>query len=246
MNERQFFYFVAMLARLDAAFEAQRRFTSRAAHELRTPLTILKGEAQVALGRRRTVEEYEALLRSSLEEIDKLVQIIDELLLLARYESGETDIPCEPVALHEIVRTVAAQLQPIARQKEIELVVETEEHYVEGDAKALERLVCKLMENAVFYTPQGGRAVIRLRRNDEQIALTVEDNGIGIAPEELEHVFERFYRARAARELRPEGSGIGLALVTTIARLHRATVDVSSEKGKGTRFVVNFQRQPIA
>jgi two-component system, OmpR family, sensor kinase len=232
--------FNRMLARLDAAFEGQRLFTSRAAHELRTPLTILKGEAQVALGRRRTVKEYEAQLRSSLEEIDKLVQIIDDLLLLARYEGGETDIPREPVALHEIVRTVAAQLQPSARHKEIELIIETEEQHVEGDAKALERLVCKLMENAVFYTPPGGRISVRLARNGEQITLTVADNGIGIAPEERTHIFERFYRAPAARELRPEGSGIGLAMAATIARLHGATVDVSSEKGAGARFTVSF------
>src|ERR1041384_3154305 len=156
MNERQFFYFVAMLARLDAAFEAQRRFTSRAAHELRTPLTILKGEAQVALGRKRSVSEYEELLHSSLEERDKLVQVIDDLLLLARYEGGERDIPHEPVALAEIVHGVADQLRPFASRQEIELVVKADELSVTGDAHALERLVCKLMENALFYTPRGG------------------------------------------------------------------------------------------
>ncbi len=232
--------FNRMLARLDAAFEAQRRFTSRAAHELRTPLTILKGEAQVALGRRRTVEEYEAQLRSSLEEIDKLVEIIDDLLLLARYEGGEADIPREPVALDEVVRSVAGQLRPYAAHGGIGLSVEAEELHVEGDAKALERMVCKLLENAVFYTQRGGRVVVRLAREGGRIVLAVEDTGIGIAPEELSRVFDRFYRAPAARALRPEGSGIGLALVATIARLHDASVDVSSEKGNGTRFTVSF------
>ena len=234
--------FNRMLARLDAAFEAQRRFTSRAAHELRTPLTILKGEAQVALRRRRKVSEYEALLRSSLEEIDKLVEIIDDLLLLARYEGGEADIPREAVALHEIVRSVAEQLRPIARRREIELSAEAEECYVEGDERALERMVCKLMENAVFYTPRGGVVRARLARAGERITLAVEDTGVGIAREELAHIFDRFYRAPAAREMRPEGSGIGLAMVATIARLHGAAVDVSSEEGAGTRFTVSFPR----
>jgi two-component system OmpR family sensor kinase len=234
--------FNRMLVRLDAAFEAQRHFTSRAAHELRTPLTILKGEAQVALGRRRTVSEYQSLLRSSLEEIDKLVEIIDDLLLLARYEGGEVDIPREPVALHQIVRSVAEQLRPIARRKEVELSVEAEECDVEGEARALERMVCKLMENAVFYTPRGGRVRARLARGGELITLAVEDTGIGIAPEELAHIFDRFFRAPAAREMRPEGSGIGLAMVSTIARLHGATLDVSSRKGAGSRFTVNFPR----
>jgi heavy metal sensor kinase len=234
--------FNRMLARLEAAFEAQRRFTSRAAHELRTPLTILKGEAQVALGRRRTVSEYEALLRSSLEEIDKLVEIIDDLLMLARYEGGQAEVPRESVAIHEIVRHIAEQLRPLAGRKEIELSVEAEECFVEGEARALERMVCKLLENAVFYTPRGGRVSARLARADGGVSLAVEDNGIGIAPEELEHVFERFYRGSAAREMRPEGSGIGLAMVSTIARLHGATVEVSSERGKGTRFNVSFPR----
>ena len=232
--------FNSMLGRLDAAFEAQRRFTTRAAHELRTPLTILKGEAQVALGRRRTAEEYEALLRSSLEEVDKLEQIIDDLLLLARYEGGETDIPSEAVALHEIVRRVADQLRHVAARKGLELRVEVEEQTVRGDSKALERLVCKLMENAVFYTPRGGRVRVRLAREGGRVVLTVEDNGIGIARNELTRIFDRFYRAPAARELRPEGSGIGLAMAATIARLHDAAIDVSSEKGAGTCFVVSF------
>jgi signal transduction histidine kinase len=156
--------FNGMLARLDSAFEAQHHFSSRAAHELRTPLTILKGEAQVALGRRRTVEEYESLLRSSLEEVDKLVEIIDDMLLLARYEGGETDIPREPVALHEIVRAVAGQLQSIASHRGLELSLEVEEHTVQGEPKALERLVCKLLENVVFYAPRGGRVRVRLAR----------------------------------------------------------------------------------
>jgi heavy metal sensor kinase len=232
--------FNGMLKRLDAAFEAQRRFTSRAAHELRTPLTILKGEAQVALRRKRSVGEYEGLLKSSLEEIDKLVQIIDDLLLLARYEGGERDIPHEPVALGEIVRSVADQLRPFAARKEIDLVVETEELSVDGDAHALERLVCKLMENALFYTPRGGRVSANLIRQSGHAALVIEDNGIGIAPEDLPHIFDRFYRSAGAREMRPEGSGIGLSMAVIIARLHDTTINVTSEKGEGTRFVISF------
>jgi signal transduction histidine kinase len=229
-----------MLERLDAAFDAQRRFTSRAAHELRTPLTILKGEAQVALGRQRSVGEYEELLRSSLEEIDKLVQIIDDLLLLARYEGGELEVPHERVALGEIVRGVADRLRPFASRKEIELIVEAEELSVDGDAHALERLACKLIENALFYTPRGGRVSARLIGRDGHADLIVEDNGVGIAPEDLSHIFDRFYRSSTAREMRPEGSGIGLSMAAIIARLHGTTINVTSEKGAGTRFVVSF------
>lgn len=232
--------FNSMLERLDAAFEAQRRFTSRAAHELRTPLTILKGEAQVALGRQRSVGEYEELLKSSLEEIDKLVQIIDDLLLLARYEGGELEVPGERVALGQVVRGVAERLRPFASRKEIEFTLEVEELSIDGDAHALERLACKLMENALFYTPRGGRVSARLLRRDGRADLIVEDNGIGIAQEELPHIFDRFYRSPTAREMRPEGSGIGLSMAAVIARLHGTTINVTSEKGVGTRFVVSF------
>lgn len=234
--------FNQMLERLDAAFKAQRYFTSRAAHELRTPLTILKGEAQVALGRKRSVGEYEDLLKSSLEEIDKLVQIIDDLLLLARYEGGDRDLPHERVALHEVVQSVADQLRLVASRKGVDLAVEAEEIFVEGDAHALERLVSKLMENALFYTPRGGRVSAHLLHQDGRVSLIIEDTGIGIAPEDLAHIFDRFYRSSTAREMRPEGSGIGLSMAATIARLHTATIHVTSEKGAGARFVVSFPK----
>jgi heavy metal sensor kinase len=232
--------FNQMLARLETSFEAQRRFTSRAAHELRTPLTILKGEAQVALRQRRTVAEYEDLLRSGLEETDKLIQIIDDLLLLARYEGGETDVPRERVGLHEVVRRVAEDLRHLADKKEVSLGVEVEELFVEGDPHALERLVCKLLENAVYYTPRGGRVGAGVVRKRRRASVVIEDSGIGIAAEDMPHLFERFHRSPAAREMRPEGAGIGLSMAATIARLHGATVEVTSEPGAGTRFVVNF------
>jgi signal transduction histidine kinase len=161
-------------------------------------------------------------------------------LLLARYEGGEQDIPHEPVALAEIVHNVADQLRPFASRKEIELTVKADELLVTGDAHALERLVCKLIENALFYTPRGGMVSAHLMREGRRANLTIEDSGIGIAPEDLPHIYDRFYRSPAAREMRPEGSGIGLSMAALITRLHDATIIVASEKGNGTRFVISF------
>jgi two-component system OmpR family sensor kinase len=231
-----------MLARLDAAFEAQHLFASRAAHELRTPLTILKGEAQVALVRERTVAEYQDLLKSNLEEVEKLTLMIEKLLLLARYEGGERDVPHEPVRLDEIAAGVVSDLRPMASDKGIDLRVGTEELEVRGDPQAIERLVRNLIENALTYTPGGGRVSVGVALAGGRVNLVVEDTGIGIAPEELPHIFQCFYRSSAAGEMRPEGSGIGLPLSADIARLHRAAIDVTSEPGRGTRFVVSFPR----
>ena len=233
--------FNRMLSRLEASFEAQRRFTDRAAHELRTPLTILKGETQVALGRRRTVEEYEEILRSNLEEIEKMVLMIDSLLLLARYEGGEADLPCQPARLDTIAANVADDLRPLASEKGVALHVDTAEPLiVRGDPPALERLVFNLVENAIYYTPRGGEVAVRTSRERERTSLAVEDTGVGIAPEDLPQLYNRFFRSQAARRMRPEGSGIGLPVVAAIARLHGADIDVASEPGASTRFMVRF------
>ena len=233
--------FNRMLSRLDASFEAQHRFTDRAAHELRTPLTILKGETQVALSRRRTAEEYEGILRSNLEEIEKMVLTIDNLLLLARYEGGEADLPCQPARLDTIAANVADDLRPLASEKGVALRVDTAEPLlVRGDPLALERLVFNLVENAIYYTPRGGKVTVQVVREGERINLAVEDTGIGIAPEEIPQLYNRFFRSPAARRMRPEGSGIGLPVVAAIARLHGADVGVASEPGAGTRFMVRF------
>jgi heavy metal sensor kinase len=232
--------FNQMLARLEAAFEVEHLFTACAAHELRTPLTILKGEAQVTLRRRRSAEEYEAALKSSLEEIEKLVVCLDDLLLLARYGGNKAELVKEVVQLDEMIYQVAEKLRPLAAQKEIALDMETDACCVEGEAKALEHLLAKLLENALYYTPNGGRVTVQLCQQHDQIRLMVEDTGIGIKPEDKEHIFNCFYRSAAARKMRANGSGVGLALAAMIARLHDATIDVASEPGKGTRFILHF------
>jgi heavy metal sensor kinase len=232
--------FNQMLARLDVAFDAQRSFTACAAHELRTPLTILKGETQVALRRTRTTSEYEELLRSNLEEIEAIVIMVDDLLMLARYEGGETELLREPVRLDEVLKSVTASLLPISKAKEIALNTTTEALEIAGDARAIERLVSNLIVNALRYSPRQSPVSLRVERTGLSANLIVEDKGIGIAPDELPHIFDRFYRSPTARTMHPEGYGIGLAVANVIAKLHGGKIAVASEEHQGTRFVVSL------
>jgi two-component system OmpR family sensor kinase len=230
-----------MLSRLDSAFMAQRRFSSRVAHELRTPLTILKGETQVTLNRRRSLDEYEAQLLSVLEEVAKMERTIDDLLLFARYESGESEMPFRPVRLDSVVANAAKDLRPLAERRHIEFKIEADENaFVLGDEKALSRLVCKLVENALNYTPENGRIDVTAIASSGQTVLIVKDNGVGIAEEDLQHIFERFFRSKNSRNMHPAGTGIGLSLVEVIAGFHDASINVDSQPGIGSQFTVTF------
>lgn len=230
-----------MLARLDDAFESQRRFATRAAHELRTPLTILQGEIQVTLRRRRSIEEYEIQLQSNLEEVEKMTRTVDDLLTFARYESGETEMPRRRVRLDEITASIAKDLRVIAEKDEKRFIVETDEVVeVFGDEQALARLVSNFIENAIFYTPRDGRIFVKVTAGNGKPTLIIEDTGIGIAPEDLPHIFERLFRSQAARQMRPKGVGIGLALAEVISRLHDAEIVVENNSPNGTRFTIYF------
>ncbi len=230
-----------MLARLDDAFEAQRRFATRAAHELRTPLTILQGEIQVTLRRRRTIKEYESQLQSNLEEVEKMTVIIDELLTFARYEAGEIEMPRRRLRLDETVAIISKYLRPIAENEGKIFEIEAQDNVeVFGDQQALERLVSNLIENAVCYTPEGGQITVKVFVKDKSPVLIVEDTGIGIAAEDLPHIFERLFRSKQARQMRPKGVGIGLAMANIIARLHNAEIRVETNSPNGTRFIIVF------
>ncbi len=233
--------FNAMLQRLDEAFQRLARFSSDLAHELRTPIGNIRGELEVALTQTRTPEEYSEVAQSSLEECEKLSRLIDRLLFLARSEHPETQIRKDTVDVSEELRRVLEFYEPAASEKAVQLELE-----IKGLLKAkLDRTlfqiaVGNLVDNAVRHTLPGGEVIVAARNGSGGLIVTVSDNGIGIAPEHLPHVFDRFYRVNPARTHDGGGAGLGLAILQTVARLHQGTVSIESKLGKGTSVTVNL------
>jgi heavy metal sensor kinase len=232
-----------MLARIERSFGAVRRFSADAAHELRTPLTILKGEIEVALRSSEAPAEMRQTLVSCLEEVDRLNSLVEDMLLMARVEGDALSAGPRPVNLAEVLQDAAPALTELAaRAGNLCTVATAPPLWIEGYDSLLFRLVFNLAENAIKYTPRGGRIEVTLEPQERSAVLQVKDNGPGIAPEALEHIFERFYRGDPARE--GSGSGLGLALVRAIVELHRGQIHVSSEVGKGTCFRVTLPLSP--
>ena len=229
-----------MLAGLEAAFAQARRFSADAAHELRTPLTALKGEVEVALRAERTPEEYRRVLHSALEEVEQLIRVAEDLLLFSR-SSAAIGLPRDRVELEPIVLEALemgarrAQGTGVAvRAEEIEPVA------VLGEAGALRRAVLNLVDNAVKYTPAGGKVSLSLLVREGRALIVVADTGIGIDAADRARIFDPFVRLDAARSRDAGGVGLGLALVRSIVTAHGGTVDVESTSGAGSRFTIRL------
>ena len=229
-----------MLDRLDAAFEAQRRFTADASHELRSPLTALRGEVELALRKERSREEYRRVLESALEEAERLSALAEDLLTLARSDAGVIEPRRRSVRLGEPVARAVERARSRAEEKEIELALGGDGD-VSGywDPELLERLAWNLVENAVKYTSESGRVRVEVGSTDGRAVLEVSDTGPGIPEEDRERIFDRFYRADAARG-EGEGTGLGLSIVRAIAVAHGGEVAAESRQEGGSRFRVEL------
>ncbi len=229
-----------MLARLDEAFGQMRRFAADAAHELRTPLTALKGGIEVALRATRSPEEYRGVLASSLEEVDRLIRVAEDLLLLSRAAAGlgtsRPLVDLEPLLL-EVLDVGARLAQGTGVHVQLGDVVPAAVH---ADASALGRAMRNLVENALKYTPAGGKVELSLRTADGGAVFAVQDTGIGIAPADAERIFEPFVRLDAARARETGGTGLGLAIARSIVHAHGGTLALESVPGAGSRFTIRL------
>jgi len=224
-----------MLARIDHAFEAQKRFTADASHELRSPLTALRGEVEVALRRDRSPDEYRRVLTSALEEVERLSRTAEDLLTLARSDAGVMTPRLRGVDLGERVGRVVERLRALGEEKDLQLSAELAPGVqVMADPDLLDRLIWNLVENGVKFTPEGGFVdVVVGRQEDGAPIFEVRDTGPGLEEEDLERVFERFSRGDRARGRSPDtpGTGLGLAIAQAIADLHEAELHVSNRPG---------------
>lgn len=249
--------FNEMISRLDQSFRQVKQFTTDASHELKTPLTILKGEVEVALRKKRPLHEYEQILESNLEEIDRMSKIVEDLLLLSKADIGEIRLNREDIHLTRFISGLTEQMKILAQPKNIriEILNHQNEIHVLGDTLRMRELFINLIENGIKYTEAGGSILITLTKETdgsvnllipkEKKAVTVAkiivaDTGIGIAKEDQEKIFNRFFRVDKARSREQGGSGLGLSICKWIVEAHQGEITVESEPGKGSSFIVRL------
>lgn len=233
--------FDEMIARLDDAFRRQRQFTADASHELRTPLTAIKGQVEVALSRPRDAAAYREVLQSVNEEVDRLIRMVGSLLTLARADAGQIPIAREEVNLGHLVVAAVEQVRPMAEQQGVTVDVTPGPPVgLKADEDLLLQLLLNLLDNAMKYTPAGGRVTAGWGLDGEQAELWVRDTGIGIAREHLGRIFDRFYRVDRARSRAQGGAGLGLSICRWIALAHGGSISVWSEPGQGSLFTVKL------
>jgi heavy metal sensor kinase len=234
-----------MLGRIEHAFIRVTQFTADASHELRTPISLIRTEAEIALRRSRGDAEYREALRHILIEAERTTGLIEELLSLARADSGRETLRIASVDLCAMVQEISEQWRELMATRDLAFTRELtgEEIAVVGDRNALQRLLTVLLDNAVKYTPAPGTVELRLETSGSSAVIRVCDSGIGIALEDQPKIFERFYRVDKARNRDLRGAGIGLAIARWIVQQHKGSISVQSSPGKGSIFLVELPLQ---
>ncbi|HEX5426381.1 MAG TPA: heavy metal sensor histidine kinase [Candidatus Acidoferrales bacterium] len=231
-----------MLARIETAFQRVRQFTADASHELRTPVSVMRTNAEIVLRKPRSEAEYREALSRILDESEKVSRMIEQLLLLARADSAAELLPMTRNDLATAFDVACREARVLAEAKNVNFQASVPPNalWVQGDSASLERLFMILLDNAVKYTAPGGHIDVHLGSDDGFAVADIRDTGTGIAPEDISHVFDRFYRADRARSRESGGTGLGLAIGRWIAEAHRGEIRVESAVGKGSTFQVRI------
>jgi heavy metal sensor kinase len=231
-----------MLDRIDKSVRRMVQFTADASHELRAPLTLIHTAAEFSLRRERKPEELLDAMRKVVRESARTASLVDNLLVLARADSGTDELRVSPVDLAALAQNVYEQVLTLAKPKRIQVSIDLAEEQVivQGDEQALARLFLILLDNAVKYTPDGGQISFQVGSRDSQAEAIIRDTGIGIAAEDLPHIYDRFWRADKVRSRNLGGAGLGLSIALWIVQQHGGEIEAQGEIGQGSQFTVRL------
>ena len=234
--------FNQMLDRVQTLVTEIKEMSDNIAHDLKSPLTRIRGIAEVTLTTGKSLNEYENMAASTIEECDRLLDMINTMLMISKTESGVNTLSREEIDLEGLVREACALFEPTAEDKGVTLSYDVpHKSHLVGDNRMIQRMLSNLLDNAIKYTPSGGAVTVSVSENDERnVVIAVEDTGIGISPNDLPRIFERFYRCDESRS-RP-GIGLGLSLARAIARAHGGDITVTSRLNEGSTFAVTLPK----
>jgi heavy metal sensor kinase len=231
--------FNEMLDRIQALITETKEMTENIAHDLRSPITRIRGMAEMALTTGKAIEEYESAAASTVEDCDRLLEMINTMLYISQTEATTGKLPTEEVDMSGVVRDACELFQPVAEDKGVKLVVEIDvDLRLRGVLQGLQRMLANLIDNALNYTPAPGTVTVSVSRDEKGGIIAIRDTGVGISPDELPHIFRRFYRCDRSRTM--PGTGLGLTLVEAIVRAHRGQIVVASTPNVGTTFTITL------
>lgn len=234
-----------MLERIQSLITGMKEVTDNIAHDLRSPVTRIRGLAEVTLISEKTIEEYQNMAGSTVEECDRLLRMINMMLEISETEAGISTLNLSDVDVSELIEDACDLYQPLAEDRGIHIEANNPiKYHLCGDKSKLQRVLSNLLENAIKYTPAGGKIIVSSEEFNEKIMLSVHDTGIGISQDDESRIFERFYRADKSRSV--PGAGLGLSLVQAIVRSHGGAVTVSSSPGTGSTFTVSLPLNSIS
>lgn len=229
--------FNRMMDRITVLVGEMRVMADNIAHDLKSPLTRIRGTAEITLTSDSTIDDFSAMAANTIEECDTMLTIINTMLYISAAEADAMEIEKKPVNMSAVVRNAGELFQAAAENLGIQLSIDVhDDFHVCGDRHMLQRIIANLLENAIKYTPAGGHVSVRIRKLNDKISIRMIDSGIGISPEELPHIFKRYYRCDQSRT--KPGIGLGLSLVQALLKLHKGSITVSSSINKGSIFTV--------
>ena len=235
-----------LLSRIENAIDREKQFTSDASHELRTPLAVIKGTMEVLIRKPRNQQEYEEKIQFCISEVDRLNHMVDQLLLLARFENQKQNVKQETIYLNALILDNLTRFSEKSESKKLKIKTEfTEDYYLISDNYLVSIIISNLISNAIKYSNPNGEITIELGKTNDEVTFSITDFGVGIAKNDLDKIFNSFYRSDVSNHPEIKGTGLGLSIVKRLCDLLKLEIAVESNLNQGTKFVLNFPSSKI-